>query len=204
MFSDLALFAQKDLSKIDCDSLLAFKDYEVLSPALERGDSLTLLIVIRHLAGRAFVFETGQNPSGALPLRSFRLFPGTDSPLELVTVPNSLRGRLAENQRCAVFVLDAKVPEDLPEGRLKLEPSLWVPDSVSQNGWLRYPMDVRILKKQVDPFEIPSTCQTSELSLNQLLTRNLSREGLDCGSLAVNKVDSQTILTRRRSRGKNK
>ncbi len=204
MFSDLALFAQKDLSKIDCDSLLASKEYEVLSPALERGDFLTLLVVVKLQAGQAFLLETGQYPNGALPLRSFRLFPGTDTPLELIPVSNSLRGRTVENQRCAVFVLDAQVPKDMPEGRLKLEPALWVSGSLSQRGWLRYPMEIRILQKEADPFEIQPACFASHFTLNRLLIRNLRREGLDCHSLIEGKVDTQTILSRRRLRGKNK
>jgi len=204
VFSDLALFAQKDLSKIDCDSLLASKEYEVLSPALERGDFLTLLVVVKHLAGQAFVLETGQYPPRALSLRSFRLFPGTDTPLELTRVSNSLRGRIGENQRCAIFILDAEVPRNISEGRLKLEPALWVPGSVSQNGWLRYPMEIRVMQKEAAPFEIQPTCTASKLTLDHLLIRNLSREGLDCLSLSEHRTDTQYILGQRRLRGKNK
>ena len=204
VFSDLALFAQKDLTRIDCDSLLAFKEFEVLSPALERGDFLTLLLVVKHLAGQPFVIETGQYPPGALSLRSFRLFPGTGNPLELTSVSTSLRGRIGEHQRCAVFILDAEVPKDMPEGRLKLEPALWVPGSASQNGWLRYPMEIRVMRNEAGPVLIQPTCITLTLTLNHLLIRNLSREGFDCLSLAEHRVDIQSILRQRRLRGKNK
>lgn len=204
VFSDLALFTQKDLTRIDCDSLLAFKEYEVLSPALERGDFLTLLVVVKHLAGQAFLLETGQYPPGALSLRSFRLFPGTDNPLELTTVSNSLRGRIGENQRCAVFILDAQVPKTIPEGRLKLEPALWVPGSASQSGWLRYPMEIRVLQNEVGPVQIQPTCAASTFNLNYLLIRNLIREGHDCRSLGEHLVDLRSILKQRSFRGKNK
>ena len=204
VFSDLALFAQKDLTRIDCDSLLAFKEYEVLSPALQRGDFLTLLIVVKHLAGQAFLIETGQYPPGALSLRSFRFFPGTDNPIELTSVSNSLRGRIGENQRCAVFILDAEVPKGIPEGRLKLEPALWVPGSASQNGWLRYPMEIRVMPNKAGPVSIQPSCIASALTLNHLLIRNLSREGFDCLSLTEHRVDIQSILRQRRLRGKDK
>ncbi len=204
MFSDLSILAQKQIEKVDCESLLATRGHEVLSPALERGDFLTLVIVVKHKAGAAFALDTGQYPAGALPLRSFRLFPGMDAPLELNRVPNPSRGRIGESQSCAIFVLDLEVPKQMPEGRLKLEPALWVSDTTAQSGWLRYPMEIRILPKEAEQFEIPPHCKAPALSLKSLLIRNLSREGVDCLKLDEQGVDTQFIVQQRRLRGKNK
>lgn len=203
VYSDLALFAQKNLDRIDCDSALAFKEHEILSPALERGEFLTLLVVVKHLPGQAFVLQTGQYPPSALSVRSYRLFPGTDAPLEMNLVPNSFSGRIPEGKRCAIFVIDAEVPVDMAQGRLKLEPALWASGGNASNTWIRYPMEVRIMKKRVEDFEIDRECSASENSLKRLLIRNASRENMNCRDIEDRKVDLQSILQQRRQRGKN-
>ncbi len=203
MFSDLALFAQKNLDKFDCDSALAFKEHEILSPALERGEFLTLLVVVRHLPGQPFVLQTGQYPPSALSVRSYRLFPGTDAPLEMNLVPNYFSGRITEGKRCAIFVIDAEVPVDMPQGRLKFEPALWGAGGTGSNAWVRYPMEIRIMKKRTEPFQIDPDCAAAENSLKRLLMRNASRERMNCRDVDESKVDVQAILRERRLRGKN-
>jgi hypothetical protein len=203
VFSDLALFTQKDLERMDCDSILSSAGHELRSPALEPGETLTMLVVVKYLPGRAFVLQTGQYPPDALSLSAYRLFPSTDAALELVAVPAKFTGRIGESQRCAIFLIDAKVPLEMTRGRLKLEPAIWAPAASAQIEWIRYPMEVRILEKTTRPVVLDPECEAKSSSLLGILYRNLSREGMHCKDYKEGHLDTAGIARQRRMRGKN-
>ncbi|WP_031498569.1 hypothetical protein [Bryobacter aggregatus] len=142
VFPDAALFTERDWSKLGCASMAAMQGLEAISPAVDRNAFFSLLLIVKQKPGEMFSLDAGQNPRDAFALRLYRYFPDVEPARGLVETPLAFRGRVAEGQSCAIFLLDAWVRGDLSPERVKLEPALWLE---TEQYWQRHPMEVRVL-----------------------------------------------------------
>ncbi len=200
MFSDtslLKLFAAEDLS---CEAIQATPAVEMLSPAVAAGSVLTLVIMVKDRPSQPFLLQSGQYPAGSFRLRQYRVFPGLDHAEELLEVPIEIRARIPEHQSCALFLLDVEVPMQLPPGRFKLEPAVWIPAQASNPHWLRYPMEVRVLPASQVGAKEGSSCQRPPTTVKSLLERNLSLDGFGCLDLASATISARDVNFQRQKR----
>ncbi len=188
VFPDLALFTERDWRALGCDSIAAMRSFEPLSPGVPRNGMFSFLIAIPHKPGEPFTIEIGQNPPNAFHLRLYRIFPGVHPELELIETTLSLRARVAEGQRCALFVLDASVDPGMATGRVKLEPAVWTAGGL----WLRHPMEVRVLPLGLEGPPAPA-CDEGGASDPVRLARAASRPCTPAEGLCVATVAPRTV-----------
>ncbi len=196
MYSDLTILAEKEGGELGCEPVPEARGLEVLSPLLPLGGRMSLVVVVRARAGAGFVVDMGMNPGDRVQPRLYRYFPGlrftssfSTQPLEEVRLP--FRGRVAEGQRCAVFLLELTTKEEAPAERVKVEPAAWIPKPGEPEFWNRYPLEVRLADMGPRPDANLEDCdaplrsvalaalqacrlecrQTDELTLGTFLTR---------------------------------
>jgi hypothetical protein len=168
VYPDLVVLAEKEGGDLGCEPLPDARNLEVLSPLLPRGGHLTLVLVVRAKAGTGFAIDVGLNPKDRTPMRLYRYFPGLKyansfyaQPLEEVTMP--LRARVAEGQRCAIFLLDVSARRDAPLERVKVEPAAWL--GVPDQAWSRYPLEVRIAEARAEEDSALEECEATLASV---------------------------------------
>lgn len=172
VFSEAPLLRPDAAQAMTCDAIGAWQDAAPLSPAIEQGSRMSLLIAVSHDPGKPFVLDVGQNPKDLLPLRLNRLLPGADQAAWPVQTPMRFHGRVFEGQRCALFLLEVIVPATTPVGRMKLEPAVWFPNPGGENFWVRYPMEVRVVASTGVRFD-EDACPPQPARLGQLLLQGI-------------------------------
>ncbi len=197
VLSDLSLLNQPTPQKFDCPDAFSPRSTQVLSPAVPRGGHLTLILALRHDHGQPFDLTIGQNPAGALPFRLYRLLPTLNPAVNPVAVRAPFRGRIGESESCALFVLDVDVPANLPPGRIKLEPAVWLRGVPTANAWLRAPLEVRPLPQATTP-----ACEVPVPLLDRLLVRNAAADFDQCLSLEQLRAQAAAWAILRRGRGR--
>jgi len=126
---------------------------EVLSPPLARNGVASFLVSVEAPQGTPYWLYMGLNPEASLELTAYRAVfeqnaKGEWVPDKLVKLELPYNGLVPEKhipgQTHELFLLDVRVPADLPPQRIKVEPQLWIPDR-----WITYPMEVRVVRSQI-------------------------------------------------------
>lgn len=199
VFSELPLLKADAVARLGCGSVEALASAAPLSPALIPGGGMVLLVAVAAEPGRAFVLDVGQNPAGALRVRSYRLLPGLEGTLEPIAVPERFTGRILEGQRCALFLVDVEVPRDLAPARLKLEPAVWIAAPDVQEFWIRYPMEVRVVAGSAPSPE----CAPWQDAVDRIVMRHVPSLLGACVSAMERPVLAERVREARRQQGKN-
>jgi hypothetical protein len=203
VFSEIPLLAPGAVGKLGCDSLAAWQDAAPISPAVEQGGSLTMVIAVVADPGKPFLLDVGQNPASSFPLRVHRVLTGIDDAATPVPVPLRFNGRVFENQRCALFLLQVGVPAALPVGRIKLEPAVWVPNPQGENFWMRYPMEVRVLAGAKSGDAKTLECPAASSRIEAILLHAIPRLTGACVADAERPGLAARVRELRRLQGKN-
>lgn len=114
---------------------------EILSPAVPRNGFTSFQVVIQVPDRTRFLMYVGQNPENAVRVTLYRR---RGEELELVSLPY-------ESDGTQVLWMDVWVQKDVPAARIKLEPQV----NPGDEGWVIYPMEVRIREPQI-PDVLPS------------------------------------------------
>lgn len=182
VYSDAIVLAEAEGADLNCEPAPQVRQIEVLSPQVQAGGQLTLLLVARAQAGTAFQLEVGTNPEQLLDVKLFRYFPGLrygrthfEQPLE--PVEGRVRGRIAEGQRCAIFFLTAVATEAAAGQRVRLEPAVWFATGRETGGWMRYPLEVRVAGKAT---ALPFGWQRCEAEIKDLAQTVVLALGVGC------------------------
>jgi hypothetical protein len=203
VFSEIPLLAPGAAGKLGCDSLAAWQDAAPISPAVEQGGSLTMVIAVVADAGKPFLLDVGQNPASSFPLRLHRVLVGIEEAATPVAVPQRFNGRIFESQRCALFLLQVDVPASLPVGRIKLEPAVWVPNPQGENFWMRYPMEVRVLASSKSSDGKVPDCPAAASRIEAILLQAIPRLTGACVTDADRPGLAARVRELRRLQGKN-
>jgi hypothetical protein len=120
---------------------------EILSPAIARNAFASFHVVVSGRSGDSFTLQIAQNPDDAVHVTVYReryVQVGNEwipDALEPVKLP--LESRIGEggvpSQTAQAFWLDVFPDREAPVRRIKVEPQVNIGD-----GWLRYPMEVRV------------------------------------------------------------
>jgi len=202
VFSDMAFLVERSFEKLNCDSVPAMGRFELLSPAIEQGRSFSLLIAVFHEPGKPYLLQAGQYPSGTFPLRLHKFIPAIDDVEELVEVSIPFRGRLAEAQKCAIFLLDVDVPPSVPIGRIKLEPALWAYGLNPESYWLRQPLEIRIVPHSKANFTSNRNCPEVETQLGRIIARNYASQSMPCPNSVTLWNQREEVLNSRKQTGR--
>lgn len=114
---------------------------EILSPAVPRNGFTSFQVVIQVPDRTRFLMYVGQNPENAVKVTLYRR---SGEELEPVRLPY-------ESEGTQLLWMDVWVPKDAPATRIKLEPQV----NPGDEGWVIYPMEVRIREPQI-PDVLPS------------------------------------------------
>lgn len=120
---------------------------EILSPAIARNAYTSFHIVVEGRNGDPYTLQVAQNPDNAVRVSAYReryVHVGNEwvpDELELVTLPyeGKIGAAGVPNQTAQSFWLDLFADRDAAVRRIKVEPQVYIGD-----GWLRYPMEVRV------------------------------------------------------------
>lgn len=120
---------------------------EILSPGMPRNAFSSFRLVVEGNPGAKYTVEVAQNPENAVRVTGYKerysrvgdeWIPDV---LEAVKLP--YEGRLGdagvEGQTAQSFWIDMVADRGAPVRRIKVEPQIYIDD-----GWLRYPMEVRV------------------------------------------------------------
>jgi hypothetical protein len=162
---------------------------EILSPGLARNAHASYHIAVTVPAGTPFTLFVGQNPEDFLDVAVYKeiyIRRGAQwipDGLKLVTLPYT--GRLPDpsvpipGQTTVAFFLDLQVPANVPIGRTKLEPELYL-----EERWITWPMEVRILPAIVPAHEMGGVALAGVEEPSDTTARGALRTYL-CGSPAA-------------------
>lgn len=120
---------------------------EILSPGAPRGAYSSFRLVVEGNPGDSYTVQVAQNPVNAVRATAYRerySRAGDEwvaDGLEPVKMPYEGRLGSAEiaDQTAQSFWIDMWVDRTAPVQRIKVEPQVYI-----GNGWIRYPMEVRI------------------------------------------------------------
>lgn len=121
---------------------------EILSPAVARGAFSSFHLVVEGNPGDSYTIHVAQNPEEAVKITAYRQrytkAGGDWAPdgLEPVTLPydGRLANALIPDQTAQAFWIDMWVDRNATVERIKVEPQAYM-----GTGWIRYPMEVRIM-----------------------------------------------------------
>ncbi len=179
------------------------KPREVLSPGLIRGGYHSLRVVVRPPKASHYALLLAQNPEDSVRMTLYREIPaapGSNLPdkLEPVKTPYEWDGTTVHS-----FWLDLFTPADAKVQRVRIEVQLH-----DGNGWIIYPMEVRILagivpRVRANGSPLPTMSAVSDtparLALREYLCDDkpkTSRNGLSARSLVYRNAQQDIALAR--------
>jgi hypothetical protein len=133
---------------------------EILSPAVARGAVSSFHVVVEGSPGEPFTLQVAQNPDAAFTVTAYReLYTKRGAEwipdeLEPVSLPYDSRigaDGAIPGQTAVAFWVDLAVRSTAPVRRVKVEPQAYMRD-----GWVRYPMEVRVRNTRLGPAPMPA------------------------------------------------
>jgi hypothetical protein len=125
---------------------------EILSPAIPRNASSGFHLVVSGEPGEPFTLHVGLNPADVVRVTVYReeyaRAGGEWIPDGLARIELPYTGKIegAPGQSAQSFWMDLWVGGDAPVRRMKVEPQVYM-----DGRWIRYPMEVRIVRASVPP-----------------------------------------------------
>ena len=125
---------------------------EILSPAIPRNAATGFHVVVSGEPGESFTLHAGQNPENAVRITVYResyTRVGDEwipDGLTQIDVPYTAKLDEVPGQTAQAFWMDLWADGNAPVERIKVEPEAFM-----DGRWIRYPMEVRIVKATAPP-----------------------------------------------------
>ncbi|MBS1871842.1 MAG: hypothetical protein JSU00_01415 [Acidobacteria bacterium] len=141
---------------------------EILSPAMPRGAFSSFRLVVEGQPGAKYTVDIAQNPDDAVHVTAYRekyaKLGGEWVPDALEPVKLPYDGVFGDSgapaQTAQSFWIDMLADRQAPVRRIKVEPQVYIDD-----GWLRYPMEVRVTEPVLGPTPVAHVPGASDIGL---------------------------------------
>ncbi len=157
---------------------------EILSPAIARNAYSSFHLVVEGRPGARYTVEVAQNPEDAVQVTAYRerytrlrdeWIPDILEPVKL-----PFEGQLGHglpDQTAQAFWIDLFAAREAPVRRIKVEPQVFIDE-----GWIRYPMEVRVTEARLGPTPIQRVVGVGDISQRSSASALTAWVRLSCNS----------------------